>query len=181
MLGRLLGAANSDPSFDRESFYDLKDRILERYAKPDGLDYQKISKDCWGCGGTGEYWDSEPCFKCGGDGVYEVVMVRLLRYKLGGRVFHKPDWRVAVRSVSPTMYGLVCHKRKRTCRLAGITLARIFDRHLYWKWLGAAPDSRFGWYCKRSEQVARIVARELGVKRFESIPMVAEKEREVPF
>ena len=83
LLSRFLYLANAGR---REAFYPTKDLILKLFAKPCGYDLQLFP--CWGCDdcagqGWSDSWDT-----CGGSGTHHGFI--LDRYRLGGRIFHRP-------------------------------------------------------------------------------------------
>lgn len=79
-------------------FYPFKTRFLRRHAITDGLDLQTIVKKCW-CGdgifrgvdhtAPRHFW--ETCNRCNGTGIYETHRVVLIRWSLGGKIFHEPS------------------------------------------------------------------------------------------
>lgn len=90
LLSTLLHYANTRAhSVDRNDFYSLKRRLLQRYGKYVGHDIQEIRKECWGfyqdrkCPGT-------TCMKCGGTGIYQLKYIHLDRWQWGRYVFHIP-------------------------------------------------------------------------------------------
>ena len=134
----LLWLANSDaPNWfhHRHSFYALKDKILSHQAAEVGLDWQRITKDCWGCYGTGYYThysgDKDICYRCYGSGVYATYYVKLHRLAFGGRVFHRPG---ESQSHEPetsreVIHGRIRHKSKGWRAVAAfVVLLAIFDR-----------------------------------------------------
>lgn len=137
-LGRLLGLANARAggSATSREFYDLKDRVLRRWGAPAGEDVQRIVKACWG------YPDEDgcrgrSCGRCGGTGVWDKKLVRLERWELGGRIFHRPaatvhgaEWEARV-----TIEGLIRHDdvSPRASAEAALWLALLFDPPLFWR------------------------------------------------
>lgn len=92
-LAKLLALANaSRPSVFREDFYALKERLLERYARPGEEQVQHIEKECWGSYGD-DYCRGEGCRSCGGTGIYSEFYVRLRLYEWHGHRFHIPGER----------------------------------------------------------------------------------------
>lgn len=79
-------------------FYSFKTRFLRRHAVTDGLDLQTIVLKCW-CGDgifrgiddnrPRKLW--EKCHKCGGSGIYLTKHVVLIRWMIGGMIFHEPS------------------------------------------------------------------------------------------
>lgn len=143
MLSLLLHIANSSP-IDKELFYAMKTRILQRFARDDGLDLQVLpGKHCWGCDGSGLYYhtysgDADECYRCGGSGWYRwPTYVTLRRWRLGPRVFHQPIDRcygtMPIGLVPKVQIeGYVTHRRYsfRAVRWSTLTLGLIFDRRL---------------------------------------------------
>lgn len=96
LIAFLLHVANAHPPVTRTAFYQLKCRLLRRYARFAGHQIQEIRKECWGepdwrddyaykgCTGHG-------CPRCGGTGVFSIRWVRLERWEWCGRVFHCPS------------------------------------------------------------------------------------------
>lgn len=132
-LASTLGAANSKPPWRyRERFYRMKDAILRRHAAPDGDDIQEIIHYCNSCDGTGGLYEPGGCYKCYGDGVYRRVYVRLERWRLGTRVFHRPAERVDSKPPIINIKGKVQHQPSQNAKRATIVLAAIFDPGLCW-------------------------------------------------
>lgn len=111
VLSWLCHYANADP-MGRE-FYQLKERLLRKYATFWGHDIQEITKECWG-----DQWHSRygywygcgpKCSKCGGTGVFDRRWVRLQRWHWNGYVFHVPDDSTRVKPESVQIVGLVKH------------------------------------------------------------------------
>lgn len=148
-MPKLLHIANSDPPSNkqwRERFYAMKNRILHRWAEPDGFDLQAFEgKECWNC--TDGMWDKyNECHRCEGSGWYRWPrVIRLNRWKFGRFVFHepvltayreaKPDEKIAIR-------GRVEHA-SYNCQyvlLATFFLAIFYDwglaRFAFVRWLG---------------------------------------------
>lgn len=144
LLAPVLGAANASPPMPgTEGFYAIKDRILNRWGTRDGEDAQRIEKKCWDCGGDGRSaWDDGPCYRCDGDGIFDVVYYRLERWRLGGRVFHRPagrmtflEYKAAITAdgARAPIRGRVEHRRPKgwRAREAALWLALIYDRRLF--------------------------------------------------
>jgi len=144
LLAYLLGLANSDPPQDewRWRFYRLKDLILDRFGHPCGVDWQRITLKCRGCDGTGRwgYWrrdGGEPCHRCWETpGVYRVFYVRLLRFAIAGRVFHRPDgerYESVPGGYAPRFDGKIKHTAPpdRLALKAFAFLALLFDREMW--------------------------------------------------
>jgi hypothetical protein len=137
-VSRLLWLANSDPPrVRRAEFYAMKDRLLRRWGTRIGQDWQEITRECYACDGTGRYvyleGDSEECRRCGGSGTYDRFWVRLERWDLAGRVFHRPAERTYSRPVEPVkIVGKVRHADVgRASEEACLWLALAFDRALF--------------------------------------------------
>ena len=104
VVSKLLHIANSEP-VNRDAFYALKKRLLERYGDNIGIDLQHIpGKPCWTCNGSGIYrgwhlysgdeWE-DVCNRCGGSGQYKrEFWVVLSKYKFGRFTFHIPGERI---------------------------------------------------------------------------------------
>ncbi len=88
LLAWLLHYANARPPIvGQKEFYDLKYRLLRRFAQRRGFDIQEIRKECWGsysvaCG--------PQCRRCGGTGIFDLFWVTLERWQWGRHVFHCP-------------------------------------------------------------------------------------------
>lgn len=137
-LSKLLWLANSrPPHLARSEFYAVKDIILRRFGDRVGHDWQEIVHECYGCDGTGIYTylegDSTECRRCFGSGVYRRFWVRLERWQLAGRTFHRPVERTANCPDEPvTIVGRIEHKRVgRAGDEACLWLALVFDRRLF--------------------------------------------------
>lgn len=112
VLAWLLHYANSDPSYPKKTFYDLKDKLLRKYAEFRGHDIQVITKECYGkfdnmgdplgCIGDG-------CRRCGGTGIYDRRWIRLQRWHWGKYVFHIPDGETRRMPDSVQIHGHVFH------------------------------------------------------------------------
>lgn len=139
LVGRLLATANAHAAHFgsvRDEFYGLKRLILEQYGQPDGVDWQRIVKRCYGCEACGDSWHDA---KCDGTGVWERKWIPLTRTRLGGQVFHTPgnaQWTDP--GVPVTFTGLVRHRavREDDANAAFCTLALWFDRELFRKIAG---------------------------------------------
>lgn len=142
MLARLLHIANSAP-LDRERFYAMKTRILQRFATQDGVDLQELpGKPCWSCDGSGTFYhlysgDADTCWKCDGSGWFQSPRyVTLQRWRLGRFVFHQPidrGYRKPI-GIRPTavIVGYVTHRvyPLSGVRWATLLLGLCFDRGL---------------------------------------------------
>lgn len=137
-LSRLLYLANCSPPYCyRSDFYAMKDRILRRFGRRAGEDWQEIVRECWGCHGTGVnryyYGDHDQCWKCDGTGVYDQFWVRLERWEFAGHIFHRPAERVYERPEVPVaIKGKVTHAdHGYASKEAALWLALMFDRRLF--------------------------------------------------
>jgi hypothetical protein len=136
LVSRLLWLANSGPPIARtEQFYALKDRILRRWGTRDGHDWQHIIKECYGCDGRGESREcpERACRRCGGSGVYDHFFVKLERWDLAGRTFHRPAEKTWKRPSEPVaIVGRVRHADVgRAGNEAALWLALLLDRRLF--------------------------------------------------
>lgn len=140
----LLGLANARASSSphRRDLYDLKDRLLRRYAVRDGEDVQRVVDVCHGWRFEG--CDGDRCTKCGGTGVWQTRWVMLERWRLAGRVFHRPVGPTTPRAVD-FIDGRIWHDvPARVAAEAALWLALLFDRALFWTLL--VHGGRFcGW------------------------------------
>lgn len=90
-LCKALHVANAKPpQIIRDQFYDIKDKVLKRFGQAEGFDYQRIDKKCWDCDGGVSVWNDDYCSRCDGSGIYLTTYVKLERWRLGWRVFHRP-------------------------------------------------------------------------------------------
>ncbi len=148
-VGWLLHNANRDiPFLAKSQFYELKTRLLKKYATKVGTDIQHIKKDCWSCDSTGvfksEWKMPEPCWSCYGTGVYEEFWTRLDKYKLGKWYFHNPVERMYKYEPLfegeslPIIEGYIHHKapKYRLGKECALWLFLLFDRKSFWKELG---------------------------------------------
>lgn len=150
-LGYLLHLANSSPGWDRRRFYDMKTRILLLHGRADGFDIQRIPpKECWTCGGSGWFSHNDRCRRCGGSGQYAgPVWVVLQRYLLGGFTFHIPRERSYVKPDPDTtnIHGYIEHADCGVkAKEAGLWLALIFDRGLWWREMTTSAYCRWQWW-----------------------------------
>ncbi len=109
LLAWLLHYANARPaSWTQREFYDLKTRLLKRYADFQGHEIQEIRKECWG----GYYTGCGPkCTCCGGTGIFDLFWVRLERWQWGRYVFHYPTGRTWMRPESVQIRGRIEHAK----------------------------------------------------------------------
>lgn len=197
MIGKLLHIANSYPSaIDKERFYAMKSRILQRWGTPDGRDIQHIEgKQCWTCYGSGIYvgiyWISgdewqDTCNRCFGSGWFKSpVWVVLERYRIGNFVFHQPTDRLykAPESLEPTnqIEGYIEHRDYgwRKPIWAAIVLGLIFDWKLAWLGLkGEANSTRIvqRWHRWKRDRKRRQIERDMASRSSSDFD-----DTEVPF
>lgn len=79
-------------------FYPFKSRFCHAHGVADGQDLQTITLKCY-CGDgiwrgmddtlPKERW--EPCHKCSGSGIYLKKNILLIRWLVGGHLFHEPS------------------------------------------------------------------------------------------
>lgn len=145
MIARLLHICNTNPwclNHDKETFYALKQRLLEKHGVPDGYDVQKIEgKPCWSCDGSGTFYHysgpPEMCFKCYGSGWFKhPVWVTLKRYRFGRYVFHTPEDR-SYQKPDPDVTNIIGYVRHadyswRTVQWAAISLTLLCERRFFW-------------------------------------------------
>lgn len=98
VLGKWLHISNSNP-IHKFAFYEMKEKILDKYGIKLGIEYQEFTRDCFTCNGSGLYTGYSypdgfeyhvPCNKCDGSGIYDFYYVELFKYKLGNYYFHIP-------------------------------------------------------------------------------------------
>lgn len=107
LIAWMLHIANSSPTH-RTSFYALKSKLLTRYGKLTGFDYQQIDKPCWG----GSYYGQcrgEKCWKCNGTGVYETKWFELQKWEWCGYKFHLSPKRLSRKPETITITNRVKH------------------------------------------------------------------------
>ena len=94
-----LALANAGDYLEKKSvFYPFKSRFCRSHGVADGQDLQVITLKCW-CGDgifrgidndrPRAFW--EPCHKCGGTGIYLKKNIILIRWLVGGHLFHEPS------------------------------------------------------------------------------------------
>lgn len=110
VLAWLLICANAKPAHShREPFYRLKDRLLHRFGRLIGTEWQHIRKTCWSCE-DGMRDDGDSCWKCGGTGIYQQTWVLLQRWEIGGAIFHRPVRRTPLDPHGVvTIHGYITH------------------------------------------------------------------------
>lgn len=135
-LSDLVHYANANPS-DRSAFYAIKDRLLRRYGKPDGVDVQELTTRCWGW--RDDYGDvigcdGRLCTKCGGTGIFSCRYVHLERYRLGKYVFHIPGKTTYYKPDAVHIKGLVKHADYgEWTEEAELWLYAMFDWRALWR------------------------------------------------
>lgn len=158
----LMWQVNTDPWPHRERFYELKDRLLRKYGRQVGTDWQHIVKKCWTCDGTGcyQHWsgDLDDCLRCH-NGIYDEFWVELERWEWCGRIFHRPARRVRARPMVSTEFieGRIQHERQPHAREAYLWLTLLCDRSLFWRlmrsswvrsWMPLSLLNRFVFACR---------------------------------
>lgn len=143
VIAKLLHIANSEPPGQKvwkDRFYGIKNRILHRWGKRDGIDLQAFDgKRCWSCEGTGGLYEPCGCYKCDGTGWYRSPrIVQLNRWRLGRYVFHEPGlvvWREAKKNDKIAFRGYIEHANysHRSVMIARILLGLLFDRGFAWE------------------------------------------------
>jgi len=151
ILVRLCHLANADSSHCRNTFYDLKDRLLRQYAKFQGHDIQEITKECWGpwnSFGDNDGCSGKDCPRCGGSGIYDRRWVRLQRWQWGKYTFHIPCGDTRIKPDSVQIYGRVKHvdygKASREAELWLYLVTLNFG--MWWKVLSTSSYCKPGWY-----------------------------------
>jgi hypothetical protein len=154
VLTWLLVRANAKPPHShREPFYQLKDRLLHRFGRLIGTEWQHIRKTCWSCD-DGVRDDGDSCWKCGGTGIYQQTWVLLQRWEIGGAIFHRPVRRTPLDPHGVvTIHGYITHPEYRADTTEALLwLALLFDRRLFWgvlrggyllDWSWHPPSRRF--------------------------------------
>lgn len=81
-------------------FYPFKSRFCHAHGVADGMDLQTITLKCWCGDGIWRGSDDRPalpathwerCNRCGGTGIYLRKQILLVRWIVGGAVFHEPS------------------------------------------------------------------------------------------
>ena len=87
----MLASANTDPPllYYRQEFFEIKKKLLEKYAVKGEIAIQRIRYECWDCE-EGEMLDSGDCSRCGNTGIYLEVWVQLQSYSWKGHDFYIP-------------------------------------------------------------------------------------------
>lgn len=138
LIAWLLHRANARPPLTyRSEFYALKDRLLHRYGRRVGDDLQHIVKRCW----------NGPCWRCDDTGIYDQFWVRLERWQLGGRLFHRPLERQRLAVPGPaTITGFIRHQDYGALSAeCALWLGLLFDRGLFWRVLASSCQSGLTW------------------------------------
>lgn len=149
-LSWLLWLANARMSScsNRDAAYAIKERILRRLGQLVGEDIQHIKRECYGCEGSGYYYSGEDCYRCGGTGVWDEKWIRLERWQLAGRIFHRPAGRMSrPMNGMVTVEGRIEHNRPNpaACWDALLWLALLFDRQFFWRELTSTRGHRQLW------------------------------------
>lgn len=91
-LGEVLYLVNSNKP-NRNSYFELKEKIVKKYGTKIGLDVQHVKKICYACHGTGWYEEGIRCYKCQ-NGIYHEFWTLLSKWQIGNRSFHLIDRRI---------------------------------------------------------------------------------------
>lgn len=128
-----LRLANAGAYTYKREFYQVKDHLLEQYGVPDGYDLQVIEDICYNCNGDG-------CWRCN-KGVWARRTFYLLRFRIGSRVFHKPEWFLPPaydrqKDLRETIKGRIRHAEidYRQAQRAAFRLMRKY-RPALWLWV----------------------------------------------
>lgn len=104
--------------YEKQSFYQLKSRLLRKYGKQDGYDLQIIDRHCYSCEGTGIYMryghkTGRTCNSCGGSGIYMTKQIALRRFILNDQVFHEPAPEISTSDLlfHSKIKGLIKHEK----------------------------------------------------------------------
>ncbi len=73
----------------KQDFYKLKVKILDKYATKAGIAKQKIKKECYTCDGTGYYHTGDTCYNCT-KGIFEIRTYYLQRWVMNGSAYYVP-------------------------------------------------------------------------------------------
>lgn len=172
-----LAQANA-ADFDEKKFhfYPFKTRFLRSHAVSDGVDLQTIVKKCWCGDGIWRGRDDtlprrlwEPCDRCGGTGIHATHKVVLLRWLIGGKIFHEPSgWKEHAQYLSPQVYrtrfeGLIKHAPvpARTGRMAMDRLLlryepEVFLRLWYARWRNWQHHQALKWRWQVNNQIRHV-------------------------
>lgn len=154
LLAKLLHLANSSPPCPSEDFYDLKKKLLQKYATPQGSLIQQIGKECYGY--YNPSWDDydgcigTDCLKCDGSGVFDTVYYRLNKWDWCGYSFLIPAGKAyftAADRPEPDIVGRVEHQVKshRMAREAHFWLYLLAGE---WEMLGNEFDGSYHLKCR---------------------------------
>lgn len=122
-----------------EHFYEVKSRILTKYARRIGFKIQYIpGKKCFRCNGTGWYpkwdhytgWYSEICWHCHKGWYKRPVWNILAEYQFGRYAFLKPVERVYKKPENTNLIfeGYIYHQRSKYSRFALFVLFCLYNR-----------------------------------------------------
>lgn len=83
-------------NYRRYAIYALKRRLVELWyhdGRARAVSAQIQTMYCWGCQGSGEYWDGDICHKCWGSGVYREHTLYRFIFDVAGRryIWHQPE------------------------------------------------------------------------------------------
>lgn len=140
ILSWLLHHANR--YYKSDFFYRLKSKILNKYGKQVGYDFQFIEGyDCWSCNGTGifvrySYYSDKPiqemCYKCYNGKYHRPHWNLLERIEFGKYTFHKPINRVYEKpDYNTVINGYITHKPSYWSHFARVVLYLIYCRKDY--------------------------------------------------
>lgn len=150
---RWLQTANAGDYSEKKSvFYPFKSRFCRAHGITDGQDLQTITLKCW-CGdgvfrGVDDHLPKDlwqACHKCGGTGIYLKKNILLIRWLVGGVLFHEPST-FAYHSDCPVkerFEGLIKHApvdSKAACRAMERLLLRYEPETLKRLYLGRAQS-----------------------------------------
>ena len=122
ILAKILHIANTGPIVEKDSFYNIKDRILFEHGRMYGFCVQKIEQKCWNCNGEGSTKTREGivtlCGSCLTSGIYQTFWVLLQRWEVYGYRFLKPIYKTYFekdKRIAPYLpdliVGCVSHKK----------------------------------------------------------------------
>lgn len=117
LLGKVISIVNSDPPQQlRPEFYEIKNRVLQRFGTRVGQDLQHIVKPCWHCNWLYCFECEEydvGCCRCMDTGIYDQFWSRLDVYQIGKFRFHLPVERLREEPGEPvTITGYIRHQER---------------------------------------------------------------------
>lgn len=156
LLAFLLHRANSDPpTLTRREFYELKDRLLDRYARKVGAEIQEIVDECYGWGFAG--CAGAKCTKCGGTGVWQQFWVMLHVFQWGRYEFHRPGQRSWTRPARVHIRGRIQHRSYGPSSAEACLWLYVLTGEWSLLWRSLRGSRRYGWWAWPLLNLQRVV------------------------